>query len=102
MPEPLAKRAQVPPDRDRGVRAYGVEKDQPLLLAILADVADAVLLQGLAEAVDPRFLSAHAHLPAGHLDLTDEGLGKLRSPPRSEEHTSELQSHHELVCCPLL
>ena len=22
--------------------------------------------------------------------------------PRSEEHTSELQSHHELVCSPLL
>src|SRR5438132_8927300 len=27
---------------------------------------------------------------------------RARSPPRSEEHTSELQSHSELVCCLLL
>src|SRR5437773_7560832 len=28
--------------------------------------------------------------------------GRLSEPPRSEEHTSELQSHHDLVCRLLL
>src|SRR6266540_6722005 len=30
------------------------------------------------------------------------GDGRCRLPPRSEEHTSELQSHHDLVCRLLL
>src|SRR3982074_2261385 len=60
-PDPLAERAQAPPDRDRGVSADRVEKDEPLLLAILAHVPDAVLLEGLAEARDPRLHAAHAN-----------------------------------------
>src|SRR5437773_9051870 len=31
-----------------------------------------------------------------------EASGLPRIPPRSEEHTSELQSHHDLVCRLLL
>src|SRR5437773_7569380 len=38
-----------------------------------------------------------AHALAAHL-----GLGHLDAAFRSEEHTSELQSHHDLVCRLLL
>src|SRR5438034_6298795 len=40
------------------------------------------------------------HLPAGSFDCT--GLPAARPHTRSEEHTSELQSHSDLVCRLLL
>src|SRR5437773_6315058 len=36
------------------------------------------------------------------LDVEVEGRGRQHPVPRSEEHTSELQSHHDLVCRLLL
>src|SRR6266851_6167079 len=44
-----------------------------------------------------RELADDTRLPAHDLDAWDDRL-----PGRSEEHTSELQSHHELVCRLLL
>src|SRR5437588_6615363 len=44
-------------------------------------------------------------LPHGHPREPEFGLGRrdrLGLPPRSEEHTSELQSHSDLVCRLLL
>src|SRR5438034_5098217 len=35
-------------------------------------------------------------------EISVEGYGNLARPPRSEEHTSELQSHSDIVCRLLL
>src|SRR5438034_5498285 len=58
-------------------------------------------------------VSGHAPLPSGRalwVDFPDKTVGRLRlcehrgrmRPRRSEEHTSELQSHSDLVCRLLL
>src|SRR6202041_4132343 len=50
-------------------------------------------------------LSLHDALPISPLDphaRWDRGRGLRRGRPRSEEHTSELQSHVNLVCRLLL
>src|SRR5262252_10812299 len=56
-------------------------------------------------------LSLHDALPifrasapalAGSPDVGDRSLCRHESRARSEEHTSELQSHSDLVCRPLL
>src|SRR5437773_2981418 len=38
------------------------------------------------------------HLPDRALDVRGVGIGHRLYDDRSEEHTSELQSHHDLVC----
>src|SRR5437667_987406 len=43
-----------------------------------------------------------ASLPRNEFDLPDTILSDEFIVPRSEEHTSELQSHHDLVCRLLL
>src|SRR5699024_11318914 len=35
-------------------------------------------------------------------EFTEVGFGAMEKQPRSEEHTSELQSRFDLVCCLLL
>src|SRR5712691_9184219 len=78
--DPLAERAQAPPDRDRCIGTDGVEKDETLLLAVLAHVPEAVLLEGLPEAPDVRYHAPHSNLAAGRLDLTDKRFGQTRTP----------------------
>src|SRR5277367_7164389 len=41
-------------------------------------------------------------VPAGPQSASHSSLAPPRQPVRSEEHTSELQSHHDLVCRLLL
>src|SRR6266540_7406062 len=52
-------------------------------------------------------LSLHDALPISEPRLTisespDDGMGRTLRDPRSEEHTSELQSHNDIVCRLLL
>jgi len=48
----------------------------------------------------PSFLGAYLSSLAPILQRED--LVEIAINPRSEEHTSELQSHHDHVCRPLL
>src|SRR6266567_5023420 len=57
-----------------------MEKDETLLLAVLAHVPEAVLLEGLPEAPDMRYHPPHPNLAAGSLDLTDQRFGQTRAP----------------------
>src|SRR5437773_4382505 len=51
----------------------------------------------------PRFVKRHPFRPlALKKDLPSRTPQRPDSHPRSEEHTSELQSHHDLVCRLLL
>src|SRR5437773_5817049 len=65
-------------------------------IAIVLQAVAGLVLDGLLS----RFL-AHSRLEAAALDheavddTVEHGVGV---EPRSEEHTSELQSHHDLVC----
>src|SRR5215211_8309988 len=72
---------------------YGGSRSYPDYAAAIDDPR----IQAVVVAVPPRF----------HLDLTLQALaaGKhvlVEKPARSEEHTSELQSHSDLVCRLLL
>src|SRR2546430_10028563 len=55
-------------------------------------------LQGLAQVR----LGGDAHDEATGAAVVEEAVDRLRQPPRSEEHTSELQSQSNLVCRLLL
>src|SRR5437667_4389098 len=67
------------------VSAKAVKSDSVAVKAALLDVVD--LLHQCAD--------VHRRIDAG-------GLRRRAVRPRSEEHTSELQSHHDLVCRLLL
>src|SRR5207249_6176030 len=74
--------------------------DMPRLMSALGSVARAGRGQRLVERPVARFpwLAAAAALPLG----IERGPLRRRREPRSEEHTSELQSRFELVCRLLL
>src|SRR6266540_5424195 len=48
------------------------------------------------------FVTSIVTVPALGFGISPRGPRILPSAPRSEEHTSELQSHHDLVCSLLL
>src|SRR5437773_9625967 len=59
------------------------------------------------DVLEPAFIidSAYRYFPDAtvHVVVVDPGVGSARRHKRrSEEHTSELQSHHDLVCRLLL
>src|SRR5205085_12390302 len=62
-------------------------------------------LAGMAQdlVVGQRGLAGNAVVYSQHFRLPRlDGLARVRQPPRSEEHTSELQSQSNLVCRLLL
>src|SRR5260221_7584411 len=60
-------------------------------------------LAGHAGVVQAEFARPELHDPVGLLDVVGRRLPGLPEPAnRSEEHTSELQSHSDLVCRLLL
>src|SRR5438034_2292903 len=67
-----------------------------------SDLAERRTILTKEKTVVPRISDIYAALPAitGKLELEYEG--ELQGPERSEEHTSELQSHSDLVCRLLL
>src|SRR5438034_5520315 len=63
---------------------------------------DASGVQGMRLRTDDEVIAVNiAHNDADVLVVTENGYGK-RTSVRSEEHTSELQSHSDLVCRLLL
>src|SRR5438132_9092109 len=60
---------------------------------------DAARIQGAVQCYDPRRRNPHRARP-DLPDFVDDG--DRQQNQRSEEHTSELQSHSDLVCCLLL
>src|SRR5437773_3220987 len=71
----------------RGLRANWSLSRQPLLTV----------------PIPPAVVRPSASVPARRTEVRPPGLDQLGAAvPRSEEHTSELQSHHELACRPLL
>ena len=57
-----------------------MEEDEPLFLAVLADVADAMASEGVAKVANAGAASSHEHVAAGHLELADDRLGQLGAP----------------------
>src|SRR6266576_6901279 len=57
-----------------------MEKDETLLLAVLAHIPEAVFLEGFPEAPDMRYHAPHPNLAAGSLDLADQRFGQTRAP----------------------
>src|SRR5437773_6642714 len=69
----------------------------------LLPASDRILLGPGPSMTSPRVMRAMAAPTVGHLDpLMVAMLDDVRAKLRSEEHTSELQSHHDLVCRLLL
>src|SRR6266851_2384758 len=66
-----------------------MEQDETFLLSVLAHVPDAVVLEGLPEALDVRYHAPHPNLAAGRLDLTNQRFGETRAP--GSDQTVEAQ-----------
>src|SRR6266540_6001670 len=70
----------------------------------LARSASRPIVRRSCESKSARPSSRESRSPRSTLSTTGASAGSCRPPdrPRSEEHTSELQSHHDLVCRLLL
>src|SRR5437773_7168730 len=63
------------------------------VLTIQCDLLESAQIQSAVQQTLQRF---------GRIDILINNAGMIEVDPRSEEHTSELQSHHDLVCRLLL
>src|SRR5437667_1063982 len=87
---PVATLSELPPGAGRRVYAAG-------------EAVALFNLNGTVHAIANRCTHARASLSEGTLDPARACSGwRSRAPCRSEEHTSELQSHQDLVCRLLL
>src|SRR4051812_1419477 len=68
---------ELSPYSDAGILQHAMSQDQALSLAILADVADAVCVNGFRDVLDPAGFASHADLAAGDRMQPEDAFGEL-------------------------